>query len=239
MSPKPLAQTNFRELGSNPYPGRGLVIGLSELPSAGLELYWIMGRSENSRNRRFVADGTTLRTAPVDEAKLADPSLVIYEAMLELLRIFLVSNGDQTRTVYEALRWDGTFDGALATRKHEPDAPHYTPRITGMLDLRGETPTAALSLLRPSTFGPAQTDRYTYRPSLVPGFGYGLTTYAGDGNPLPSFSGDPLLLPLAGTAEEILSTYWDALNAENRVALALKHIPLDGGPSTILIRNQY
>lgn len=237
MTPETLAQTNFKELKSNLYPGRGLVVGLSELPSVGLELYWIMGRSENSRNRRFVAEGTILRTAPVDEAKLADPSLVIYEAMLELPRVYLVSNGDQTRTVYEALRLGGTFDSALATREHEPDAPHYTPRITGMFDLGGET--AVLSLLRSSIFGPAQTDRYTYRPSLMPGFGYGLTTYMGDGNPLPSFSGDPLLLPLAGTAEEIIGAYWDALNAENRVALALKRIPLDGGPSTILIRNQY
>ncbi len=248
MNPIELANANFdQSLRQNPYPGRGLVIGRSSAEDAWLLIYWIMGRSTNSRNRRFVAEGPVLRTAPVDPSKLSDPSLVIYEAMLELPGVYLVSNGDQTRTVYETLQRGGTFDDALGTREREPDAPHYTPRITGMLSLRspragggrGAAPAAALSLLRASPLDPTQTDRFTYRPSLAqPGFGYGLTTYRGDGNPLPSFAGDPLLLPCAGNAEVVLETYWAALDAENRVALAVKRIPFAGGAGTLLIRNQ-
>jgi len=234
-----LGRTDLGVLRSNAYPGRGLVIGLSSDGEAGIQIYWIMGRSPNSRNRRFVVEGSVLRTAPVDASKVTDPSLVIYEAMLELANVHIVSNGDQTRTVYDALQRGETFDGALATREREPDAPHYTPRITGMLDLRGTTAAAALSLLRASSLDTAKTDRFTYRPVLFPGYGYGLTTYSGDGDPLPSFSGDPLLLPLEAHAEAVLDVYWDALNAENRVALAVKRIPLDGGRITVLVRNQY
>ena len=189
-----------------------------------------MGRSENSRNRRFVADGGALRTEPVDAGRLADPSLVIYDAMLELPGVYLVSNGDQTRTLRDALAAGGRFEDALATREREPDAPHYTPRISGMLDLRGAAPALALSILRASVGDPAQTDRTTFRPAPPPpGFALGLTTYAGDGDPLPSFRGDPLWLPLEGTAEQVLERYWDALDRSNRISLAVKRIPASAG----------
>ena len=219
-----LAQQNFeRHLRQNAYPGRGLVVGRGD-DGAWLILYWIMGRSVNSRNRQFVADGSTLRTEPLNPSLLADPSLIIYEAMLDLPGTYLVSNGDQTRTVYAALQAGGSFDGALQTREREPDAPNYTPRISAMLRPAGPHP-LTLSLLKANLLDPAHTDRFTYRPAVPPpGYGYGLTTYMGDGSPLPSFSGDPLLLPLLGTPQQLLAAYWDALDPENRIALAMKRI---------------
>jgi len=224
----------------NAYPGRGLAIGRCGSGDAWLLVYWIMGRSENSRNRRFVAEGGALRTEPVDASRLADPSLVIYEAMLELPGVQLVSNGDQTRTLRDAIAAGGRFEDALATREREPDAPHYTPRISGMLDLRGGAPAVALSILRASAADPAQTDRATFRPAPPPpGLALGLTTYACDGDPLPSFRGDPLWLPLEGGAEEVLERYWAALDAANRVALAVKRVPAGGGAPALLVRNRH
>jgi len=233
-----IATRNFAShLRDNPYPGRGLVIGRSSIDHGWIMLYWIMGRSVHSRNRRFVVEGGMLRTAPVDPQLLADPSLIIYEAMLELPGIYLVSNGVQTRTMYETLSTGGTFDAALAQWQHEPDAPNYTPRISAMLMLAQQQVT--LSLLKANQIDPAYTDRYTYRPAVpAQGLGVGLTTYRGDGNPLPSFTGDPLLLPCAGNPEDLLDTYWEALDAHNRVALAVKHIPAQGGVGTIIVRNQ-
>jgi IMP cyclohydrolase len=245
-----IAQETFvKHIQQNSYPGRGLVVGRpsddgasghdasSEAPW--LIVYWIMGRSAHSQNRRFVAKGSVLRTVPVDPSLVRDPSLIIYEGMLELPGIYLVSNGDQTRTIYEALRVSGTFDGALATREREPDPPNYTPRISAMLDLRLEAQ-LSLSLLKANPVDPAYTDRYTYRPAPPPqGLGFGLTTYVGDGSPLPAFTGDPLLLPLEGSAQAVLDAYWDALDADNRVALAVKRIPCSGDPSEILVCNRF
>jgi hypothetical protein len=223
----------------NSYPGRGLVVGRSAVDEAWLIVYWIMGRSAHSKNRRLVAEGPVMRTEPVDVSLVKDPSLIIYEAMLELPGVYLVSNGDQTRTIYEALQVDGTFDGALATREREPDPPNYTPRISAMLDLRSPPGEIALSLLKANRADPAWTDRYTYRPAPPPaGLGYGLTTYMGDGSPLPSYVGDPLLLPLEGTAQQVLETYWEALDADNRVSLAVKRIP-QATASEILVRNRF
>jgi len=234
------AETNLHDLQQNPYPGRGLVAGRASSGDAWLMVYWIMGRSAHSQNRRFVSEGGVLRTEPVDVAQVVDPSLIIYEAMLELPGIYLVSNGDQTRTLYETLQAGGTFDQALRQREREPDAPNYTPRISAMLDLRESPGTLALSILKANLADPAKTDRFTYRPALPPpGLGRGLTTYLGDGTPLPSFQGDPLWLPLAASAKESLDVYWDALDARNRVALAVKRIPLRGGPSEIVVRNRF
>jgi hypothetical protein len=228
-----------RHLRQNSYPGRGLVVGRSSSEEAWLIVYWIMGRSAHSQNRRFVAEGSVLRTEPVDVRLVEDASLIIYEAMLELPGIYLVSNGDQTRTIYEALQVGGTFDSALATREREPDPPNYTPRISAMLDLRSPPGAIALSLLKANRADPAWTDRYTYRPASPPkGLGYGLTTYMGDGSPLPSYVGDPLLLPLEGTSQQVLDTYWEALDTDNRVSLAVKRIP-PVGASDILVHNRF
>ncbi len=228
-----------RHLRGNPYPGRGLVVGRSA-EDRWVIVYWIMGRSANSRNRRFVADGGVLRTEPVDVSQVADASLIIYEAMLELPGIYLVSNGDQTRTMYEALQAGGGMEDALATRECEPDAPNYTPRISGMLSFRGAAPALTLSILKASPLDPQYSDRYFYRPAMPKiGVGVGLTTYSGDGAPLPSFAGEPLLLPCPASAEQTLETYWNALDAGNRVALAVKEISGGGTRSRVQVRNRF
>jgi hypothetical protein len=229
-----------RHLVANTYPGRGLVLGQQADGSAWLQVYWIMGRSPNSQNRVFVAEGTTLRTEPHDAAAALDPSLIIYEAMLELPGLYLVSNGDQTRTLYDVMQAGGAFESALEMREREPDAPNYTPRISGMHDLRGGEAQVALSILRANPADPGLTDRTTFRPAPPPpGLGLCLTTYEGDGQPLPPFRGDPRWMPLAGGVAELADTYWQALDPGHRVALAVKRIPRDGGPSQVEIRNRH
>jgi len=239
MKAKEIALSNFEHfLSQNPYPGRGLVIGRTG-EDRWLILYWIMGRSAQSRNRKFVAHEGILKTEPLDPSLVADPSLIIYEAMLDLPNIYLVSNGDQTRTMYETLQSGGTIEEALGKREHEPDAPHFTPRISGMLSFRDKAATIVLSILKVSAIDSGYTDRFFYRPSIPRvGFGYGLTTYQGDGNPLPSFSGEPLLLPCNGRAEQMLDSYWNALNDDNRIAIAAKEISDQGSRNEIFICNR-
>jgi len=240
MSAKDNAKNNFIEkIQNNPYPGRGIVIGRSD-ESTWQIIYWIMGRSTNSRNRRFVAENSTLRTEPVDLSLLTDPSLIIYDAMLELKGLYMVSNGDQTRTIYDSIKNGKTFVDGLMSRDREPDSPNFTPRISGIIDAKGQTPIVTLSILKASKINPDVSDRYFFRPSYPQcGFGYGLTTYMSDGNPLPSFSGDPILLPCEGSGEEILDKYWNALNQDNRVSLAVKTINLTSNKSSIALRNRH
>ena len=231
------ARRNFdAHLAANPYPGRGLVIGRLE-NGDWAQLYWIMGRSANSRNRRFAVEGAELRTEPLDASLVEDPTNIIYEAMLELDGQHIVSNGDHTRTIHDALSAGARFDDALALREREDDAPNHTPRIAGLLDTRDGAAEISLAILRANDADAAHTDRAVYRPALPPlGLGYGLTTYATDGSPLPPFRGDPLWLPLNGDLDDVLDSYWAALDADNRIALAAKLIPADGGPSRILLR---
>ena len=160
------ANGNFaRHIEQNSYPGRGLVLGCSSDGAAWLQVYWIMGRSPNSRNRIFEAEGSTLRTAPHDPATLRDPSLVIYEAMLELPGVHIVSNGDQTRTIHDEIASGGSFESALQKREREPDAPNYTPRISGLTDLREGEAALALSTLKANPADPERTDRTSFRPA--------------------------------------------------------------------------
>jgi IMP cyclohydrolase len=240
MTTEGRADRNFQgHLAENPYPGRGLVIGRSG-DDTWVIVYWIMGRSTNSRNRRFVAEEGTLRTEPVDPKLVKDPSLIIYEAMLDLPGRYLASNGDQTKTMYETIRRGGTIEEALATREREPDAPNFTPRINGMLSFGGSSAEVVLAILKANEIDPACTDRYYYYPSMPKaGFGFGLTTYRADGDPLPAFRGDPLLLPCKGGGEAVLESYWGALNAENRVSMAVKEITDKGSRSRLLIKNRF
>jgi hypothetical protein len=240
MDTSTIAAANIELLRKNPYPGRGLVIGRSSVEDAWLLIYWIMGRSAGSRNRKFVVEGSRLRTQPIDTRQIDNPELLIYDAMLELPNLYLVSNGDQTRTIYDALLAGSTFDAALEKREREPDAPHYTPRISGMLNLQEYPGVVTLSILKANPANPALTDRFTYHPAKSPrGYGVGLTTYRGDGNPLPSFSADPLFLSCIGSIENVLEAYWNTLNAENRVAIAVKQIAAQDGKSRILVRNRF
>ncbi|HVZ33162.1 MAG TPA: IMP cyclohydrolase [Polyangiaceae bacterium] len=232
-------RTLERSIRKNDYPGRGLVIGRNGAGDWTL-VYWIMGRSDHSRNRQFVAERGVLRTQAFDPTKVVDPSLIIYEAMLELPGVQLVSNGDQTRTMYDAISRGQSFETALDTRAHEPDAPHYTPRISGVLDLRADEPRLSLAILRSNPVDPARTDRTFFRLALPPaGLGRGITTYAGDGNPLPTFSGEPLLLPLPGQGSELLEHYWSALDQNHRISLAVKTLARDGSCRELLVRNRY
>lgn len=227
-------------IASNPYPGRGLVVGRRSDADGWLIVYFIMGRSPNSRNRRFAAEGDRLWTEPVDASKVENPELIIYDAMLALPGIQLVGNGDQVRTAYEFVERGARFASAMQTREREPDAPNYTPRITAKLDCRRTPASLELSLLKAGAADPAETDRIVYRPAPPPpGIGYGITTYMGDGAPLPAYTGDPLLLPVAGAPDEVLDRYWSALDASNRVALAVKSLQPDGTRDGLLILNAH
>ena len=238
------AEAHFNtHIVQNPYPGRGVVLGQAS-DGGFLLIYWIMGRSENSRNRRFVVDGHQLRTEAVDPSLVADPSLIIYEAMLELPKVQLVSNGDQTRTIHSYIERGQRFEDALLTREREPDAPNFTPRISGMLDFRTPDdqglPACWLAILKAGRCDTAQTDRSFHRLTMPPpGLGYGITTYMGDGNPLPSFTGEPLLLPCEGNSEAVLNRYFDGLNADNRISVAVKRLDSSGATEALLVRNRF
>ncbi len=233
------SRTFDRAIANNRYPGRGLVIGRNGAGEWTL-IYWIMGRSEHSRNRQFIANGGALRTQAFDASRVVDPSLIIYEAMLELPGVQLVSNGDQTRTIADALTSGSSFEAALGTRAREPDAPHYTPRISGMLDLRRADPLMALAILRANPADPTRTDRtFFYVAEPATGTGRGITTYAADGDPLPSFTGEPLVLPCEGSSADILERYWCGLDADNRIALAVKTVARDGSCRELLVKNRY
>ena len=237
---KEIAQKNLQErLKKNPYPGRGLVLGMDDTGRRLVQVYWIMGRSENSRNRIFAHDGRRVWTEAADPAKCKDPSLIIYNAADELAGVYVVTNGDQTDTIVRAMAHGGSFGHALATREHEPDAPNFTPRISGLFDLRSGRPIGRISVLRRSAVG-AGTDRAVWSyETWAPGLGFCVTTYRGDGNPLPSFEGDPYLLPLAGDAAAIAKNLWDALNADNRVSLFVKTVDPAARASEVAVVNRY
>lgn len=233
-----IAQQNFEKLTSNPYPGRGIVIGLSKNGGSMLQVYWIMGRSANSRNRLFVAHGEEMRTKAWDESKLEDPSLIIYWPMRVVAQAHIVTNGDQTETIAKAIRNGETLESALLKREFEPDSPNFTPRISGLVDLDG--PYAySLSILKAATpDGESCQRNYFHYEQALRGLGHGITTYSGDGNPLPSFSGEPLWLPLEEDGEKSADLYWNNLNSDNKISLAVKEIDLSSGRSKIRLINK-
>jgi IMP cyclohydrolase len=233
-------EDNFRsKILENSYPGRGLVMGKSESGLL-LQLYWIMGRSENSRNRRFEVENGILKTVAADPEKMQDPSLVIYEVMLDWNDSFIVGNGDQTSTVYRSLHQGFSFDSALLSRDREPDGPNFTPRITGMIQLGGARPYYSFSILKAADGMSDFSDRHFFYKEVIPaGVGYMLTTYEGDGNPLPSFCGEPVAMPFQGSEIDIIEKYWEGLNEDNKISLALRSIDPETGESEITIKNRY
>lgn len=206
-----------------------------------VQIYWIMGRSKNSRNRVFKSDIDTgrLYTEPADPAKAGDPSLIIYNAMKIAGRDHIASNGNQTDIIADSpLVWE-FITAPLRNITYEPDAPNYTQRITAASSPGAQgVHKVQMSILRKSVFGDT-CDRSLYMYIPQPGFGHCITTYAGDGDPLPPFRGDPLLMPLRGSMENIANEYWCALSLENRVSLAVKFIPVNGEKSDIFIVNKY
>lgn len=224
-------------LEGNPYPGRGIVLGRSADGRCAVAAYFIMGRSENSRNRVFVPTEDGIRTQAHDPSKMTDPSLIIYHPVRQAGRGLVVTNGDQTDTVRDYLLVGKTFAEALHTREFEPDVPNYTPRVSGLLSPDGSF---QLSILKSADGDPGCCCRYFYtydRP--LAGEGRFIHTYMGDGNPLPSFQGEPERVILdAPTAEALAEQMWDALNGENKVSLFVRYIDLVDGSHRDVIRNK-
>lgn len=233
------AEANLRRLAANAYPGRGIVIGQTPDARHLVQIYWIMGRSENSRNRVFVREGDLVRTAPHDASKVQDPSLIIYHCVRVLGRCHIVSNGDQTDTVFDALRAGDTFEDALFGRSAEPDAPNYTARITGLVNLDDEH-AYKLSIVKVIGHDPGRCVREFFNYGrAIPGVGHCVHTYAGDGKPLPCFEGEPYVVPLANELAEVAEAFWGALNVENRISLLAKFIDAESGRSKVRIINKH
>ncbi len=229
--------SNLEALRNNTYPGRGNVMGLAPDSSQYVQIYWIMGRSDNSRNRIFVRDGETVRTAPFDESRVEDPSLIIYNCARVHNDVHIVTNGDQTDTIIDALKHGGSFESALNTRTFEPDPPNFTPRISGILTPGGEH-TYSLSILKSIDNNPHYASRQFFNYTApIAGTGHYVSTYVGNGDPLPSFAGEPMPMPIQNGAEEILDVYWNALDNDNRVSLMVKCISTESGETDIHIAN--
>lgn len=225
------------ELNQNPYPGRGIILGRSEDGNYAVMAYFIMGRSENSRNRVFTKTEDGIKTEAFDSSKLTDPSLIIYHPLRVYGTTTIITNGDQTDTVRDALAAGKSYMDALRTREFEPDAPNYTPRISGVLAADGSY---ALSILKSFEGNPSCCKRFFYeydRP--VNGLGHFIHTYRCDGDPLPSFEGEPKTIRVEGDAAEFAQTLWDNLNADNKVSLMVRFIHLATGKVTDVIRNKH
>jgi IMP cyclohydrolase len=215
-----LAAKNLARIKKNPYPGRGIIIGMTTDRTKMILLYWLMGRSENSRNRIFAEEPDGIRTKAYDPAKLTDPSLVIYWPTRQSGSVHFVTNGDQTDTLCRLVPEGKSFEDALMTREFEPDPPNWTPRISGMTDVADPLGSYRLSILKAQDGNPECCVRCFYRyDKAIQGFGHCIHTYQGDGNPLPTFTGDPFPVPVPDTAEEAAAFYWPLLNKDNRVAL--------------------
>lgn len=215
----------FQDLNGNTYPGRGIVIGKHADGEHAVIAYFIMGRSMNSRNRIFTLEGNDMKTEAFDPAKLVDPSLIIYYPVRVLDDITIVTNGDQTDTVYHFLKAGNSFEAALRTRTFEPDPDNYTPRISGMLDRK--TGNYSLSILKSANHCPDSAQRFFFDyESPLNGEGHFIHTYECDGNPIPSFHGEPKLVSIDGTIDQFTQKLWENLNPDNRVSLFTRFIHL-------------
>ncbi len=228
-----------KELAGNAYPGRGIVIGKSADGKYAVTAYFIMGRSGNSRNRVFVEEGEGIRTQAFDPSKLEDPSLIIYAPVRVLGNKTIVTNGDQTDTIYELMDRQQTFEQALRTREFEPDGPNYTPRISGIMHLENGGYNYAMSILKSNNGDPASCNRYTFAyESPAAGEGRFIHTYMGDGDPLPSFEGEPTLVDIAGDIDSFTKTVWENLNEDNKVSLFVRYIEISTGKYETRIVNK-
>ena len=227
------------ELKGNAYPGRGIVIGKSKDGKTAVTAYFIMGRSENSRNRVFVEDGEGIRTQAFDPAKLEDPSLIIYAPVRVLGNKTIVTNGDQTDTIYEGMDKQLTFEQSLRCRQYEPDGPNYTPRISGVMHIENGGYNYAMSILKSNNGNPEACNRYTFAyENPVAGEGHFIHTYMHDGNPLPSFEGEPKLVDMMDDMEAFTEMLWENLNEENKVSLFVRYIDLETGEYRTRIVNK-
>ncbi len=228
-----------KELKENAYPGRGIVIGKSADGTKAVTAYFIMGRSENSRNRIFVEDGEGIRTQAFDPSKLTDPSLIIYAPVRVLGNKTIVTNGDQTDTIYEGLDKQLTFEQALRSREFEPDAPNYTPRISGIMHVENGTFNYAMSILKSNNGDPDSCRRFTFTyENPKAGEGHFIHTYKCDGNPLPSFEGEPKSVSIPDDMDTFTELLWNSLNEDNKVSLFVRYIDIATGTYETRIVNK-
>ena len=227
------------ELKNNSYPGRGIIIGRTPDGKKAVTAYFIMGRSENSRNRVFVEDGEGIRTQAFDPSKLTDPSLIIYAPVRVLGNKTIVTNGDQTDTIYEGMDHQLTFEQSLRSREFEPDAPNYTPRISGVLHVENQKYSYAMSILKSNQGNPDSCLRFTFAyENPVPGMGHFIHTYMHDGNPLPSFEGEPKLVEIPDDIDAFTELLWSSLNEDNKVSLFTRYIDIATGKYETRIVNK-
>ena len=227
------------ELSNNAYPGRGIVIGKTKDGKKAVTAYFIMGRSVNSRNRVFVEDGEGIRTQAFDPSKLEDPSLIIYAPVRVLGRNTIVTNGDQTDTIYDGMDAQMSFEESLRCREFEPDGPNYTPRISGIMHIEAGRYNYAMSILKSNNGNPDCCNRYTYSyDKPVAGEGHFIHTYMHDGNPLPSFEGEPKWVEIDGDIDEFTKVVWENLNEENKVSLFVRYIDIETGKYDTRIVNK-
>ncbi len=228
------------ELNSLAYHGRGIIIGKSADGKSAITAYFIMGRSENSRNRVFVSEGDAMRTKAFDESKMTDPHLIIYYPVRVLGNKTIVTNGDQTDTIYNLMDKQMTFEQALRTREFEDDKPNFTPRISGIIHREGGDMNYALSILKSAEGDDSSCERFTYAySSPISGRAKFIHTYNGDGNPLPSFEGEPKTLELPDTdIDSLTNLIWENLNEDNKVSLFVRYIDLESGKSETRIVNK-
>ena len=228
----------FSYLSGNPYPGRGILLGCSADGRRAVIAYFIMGRSENSRNRVFEITEDGIRTKAIDESRMTDPSLIIYHPVRVVDGTTIVTNGDQTDTVADAFRSGGSWVRALRTREFEPDGPNYTPRISGMVRPDGSY---RLAILKSADGNPACCRRFFYEyDAPIAGQGHFISTYQTDGDPLPSFEGEPRTVELGDeTAAALADRLWNSLNADNKVSLFVRTIDLTTGQTDTAIKNKH
>lgn len=228
-----------QELKGNAYPGRGIIIGKSEDGTKAVTAYFIMGRSENSRNRIFVEDGEGIRTQAFDPSKLTDPSLIIYAPVRVLGNKTIVTNGDQTDTIYEGMDHQMTFEQSLRSREFEPDAPNYTPRISGIMHVEHGVYNYAMSILKSDNGNSDSCLRYTFAyENPQAGEGRFIHTYQCDGNPLPSFVGEPKKIAISGEIDAFTDLLWNSLNEENKVSLFVRYNDIASGAYETRIVNK-
>ena len=228
-----------QELKSNSYPGRGIVIGKSADGKKAVTAYFIMGRSANSRNRVFVTEGEGIRTEAFDPSKMEDPSLIIYAPVRVLGNKTIVTNGDQTDTIYDGMDQQMTFEQSLRSREFEPDGPNYTPRISGVMHISNGKYNYAMSILKSNNGNPEACNRYTFSyENPVSGEGHFIHTYARNEEPLPSFEGEPKLVDIPNEIDAFTELVWNSLNEENKVSLFVRFIDIESGKYDTRIVNK-
>ena len=230
-----------KELSGNDYPGRGIVVGCSEDGKHAVMAYFIMGRSENSRNRIFAEFDEGIRTQAYDPGKLKDPSLIIYSPVRVIGNKTIVTNGDQTDTIFDGIRNGISFEQALRCREFEPDAPNYTPRISAVVRVDPDRNKFryAMSILKSAYGNPDSCLRFTFGFKIpLQGQGHFIHTYMHDGNPLPSFEGEPKLVGISGDIDSFTDMLWTNLNADNKVSLFVRYVELESGKAETRIINK-